>query len=331
MQRHFLRTFYIYNSRKMEGIQELVDENLNPWLARNSIITSIDWIKPQYEGAGAGRRNTNRFYDQLMKVERRWDLVMIDESHYVSTDSNRAELAKAIQERCDSLLLLTATPHSGNSEHFFNLLNLIDPFMFSDPEDLDRSDARQRVEKVMTEGKETIFERNGAGQLVKKFKERDVHPVQIPFTPEEDDLYKAVSGYTGDGWAELTRKRKISAADLNIGKFLLALVQKRMVSSLAALRETLKNRIDSIVVTRHDFACERRPGQHPARQELQRLLKDYQRGEFMEDEDRELIERYIEARRDSGDVRRAYERSQNASEPACADAGPYPTWPGQAS
>jgi hypothetical protein len=94
MQRHFLRSFYIYNSRKMEGIQELVDENLNPWLARNTIITSIDWIKPQWEGTGVGRRNTNRFFDQLMKVERRWDLVMIDEAHYVSTDSNRADLAR---------------------------------------------------------------------------------------------------------------------------------------------------------------------------------------------------------------------------------------------
>ena len=307
MQRHFLRKFYIYNSRKMEGIQELVDENLNPWLARNAIITSIDWIKPQYEGTGAGRRNTNKFFDQLLKVERRWDLVMIDEAHYVSTDSNRADLAKEIQERSDSLLLLTATPHSGNPEHFFNLLNLIDPFMFSDPEDLDRADARRRVEKVMIRrGKETIFEKNGAGQLIKKFKERDVHPVQIPFTPEEDDLYKAVSGYTGDGWAELNRKRKISAADLNIGKFLLALVQKRMVSSLAALRETLKRRIDSIVVTR---TISRVSGDRPApdRQEIQRLLKDYQRGEFMEDEDREMVERYIETR----DVQAMYAERTN--------------------
>jgi SNF2 family DNA or RNA helicase len=307
MQRHFLRKFYIYNSRKMEGIQELVDENLNPWLARNAIITSIDWIKPQYEGTGAGRRNTNKFFDQLLKVERRWDLVMIDEAHYVSTDSNRADLAKEIQERSDSLLLLTATPHSGNPEHFFNLLNLIDPFMFSDPEDLDRADARPRVEKVMIRrGKETIFEKNGAGQLIKKFKERDVHPVQIPFTPEEDDLYKAVSGYTGDGWAELNRKRKISAADLNIGKFLLALVQKRMVSSLAALRETLKRRIDSIVVTR---TISRVSGDRlaPDRQEIQRLLKDYQRGEFMEDEDREMVERYIETR----DVQAMYAERTN--------------------
>lgn len=296
MQRHFLRPFYIYNSRKMEGIQELVDENLNPWLARNSIVTSIDWIKPQYEGSGSGRRNTNRFFDQLMKVERHWDLVMIDEAHYVSTDSNRADLAKAIQERCDNLLLLTATPHSGNPEHFFNLLNLIDPFMFAEPADLDRPDARQRVEKVMIRrGKETIFEKNTAGQLVKKFKDRDVRPVPIRFTTEEDDLYQAVSGYTGERWAELSRKRQISATDLNVGKFLLALVQKRMVSSLAALRETLKRRIESIVVAR---TVSRVSGDRSTldRQEIQRLLKDYQRGEFMEDEDRELVERYIETR-----------------------------------
>jgi SNF2 family DNA or RNA helicase len=170
MQRHFLRTFYIYNSRKMEGIQELVDENLNPWLAKNSIITSIDWVKPFYEGTGGSRRNVNSVFEQLMKVDRRWDLVIFDEAHYASTDSNRADFARAIQERCDSLLLLTATPHSGNPEHFFNLLNLIDPFMFSEPEDLDSPDARERVDKVMIRrGKETIYEINDAGQLVKKF------------------------------------------------------------------------------------------------------------------------------------------------------------------
>src|SRR5207244_1064873 len=157
--RHFSRTFYLYNSRKMEGIRELVDENLNPWLAKNSIVTSIDWVKPQWEGTGAARRNTNRVFDQLMKVDRRWDVVIIDEAHYVSTEANRADLARALQDRCDSLLLLTATPHSGRPEHFFNLLNLLDPFMFAEPRDLDRPDARERVDKVMIRrGKETVFE-----------------------------------------------------------------------------------------------------------------------------------------------------------------------------
>jgi ERCC4-related helicase len=297
MQRHFLRTFYIYNSRKMEGIRELVDEHLNPWLAKNSIVTSIDWVKPQYEGVGAARRNVNKVFDQLMKVEKRWDLVMIDEAHYVSTEANRADLAKALQERCDSLLLLTATPHSGNPQHFFNMLNLIDPFMFSDPEDLDRPDARQRVEMVMIRrGKETIFEKNASGQPVKKFKERHPHPIEIEFTPKERELYDAVSGYTGDRWAQLNKK-KLPAAELTVGKFLLALVQKRMVSSLAALRETLKNRIGSIVETRTVNRVERAQNVEVEKGQMRALLKSYERQDFMEDEDRELVERYLEARR----------------------------------
>lgn len=294
MRQHFDRAFYVYNSRKMEGIQEMVDENLNPWLAKNSIITSIDWIKPQYEGAGGGRRNTNRFLDQLLKVERRWDLIMIDEAHYVSTDSNRADLARALQDRCDSLLLLTATPHSGNPEHFFNLLNLIDPFMFAEPEALDRPDARERVDKVMIRrGKETIYELNGRGELVKKFKGRDARAIEIPFSPGEQALYDAVSEYTGSGWATLSRRRKISVAELNTGRFLLTLVQKRMVSSLAALRETLARRIESIVETR---TVSRLDGGARRESEMRQLLKLYDRNELMEDEERELVERYIETR-----------------------------------
>lgn len=292
MQRHFLRAFYIYNSRKMEGIQELVDENLNPWLAKNSIVTSIDWIKPQYEGTGSARRNINKVFDQLMKVEKRWDIVIVDEAHYVSTTANRADFAKAIQERCDSLLLLTATPHSGNPEHFFNLLNLLDPFMFARAEDLDRSDARERVDKVMIRrGKETIFEINSEGKLVKKFRDRQPQSIEIDFSKEERKLYEAVSEYTGEGWAQLNRKRKISEAERNAGFFLLALVQKRMVSSLAALRETLRNRIESIVESRTTTRI------NGDSRQIARLLKDYDRNEYMEDEERERVERYIETRR----------------------------------
>ncbi len=295
MRQHFARTFYIYNSRKMEGIQEMVDENLNPWLAKNSIITSIDWIKPQYDANGGSRRNVNRFLDQLTKVDKRWDLIMIDEAHYVSTDSNRADLGRALQDRCDSLLLLTATPHSGNPEHFFNLLNLLDPFMFSEPESLDRADARERVDRVMIRrGKETIFELNSEGDLVKKFKERSPHASEIEFSPDEQDLYNRVSAYTGSGWALLDRKRNISAVELNMGRFLLTLVQKRMVSSLAALRETLARRIESIVESRTISRLEGNGNRRSV--EIKRLLKDYNRSDLMEDEDRELVERYIETR-----------------------------------
>ena len=68
--------------------------------------------------------------------------------------------------------------------------------------DLDRSDARERVDKVMIRrGKETIYEINAAGELVKKFRDRDPHPVAIAYTEAEKNLYEEVSAYTGSGWA----------------------------------------------------------------------------------------------------------------------------------
>lgn len=293
MLRHFHRKFYIYNSRKIEGIQELVDENLNPWLAKNSIIASVDWVKPQYAGTGSERRNTNRIFDQLTSVEKPWDLIIMDEAHYVSTESNRADLAKALQDKCESLLLTTATPHSGNPQHFFNLLNLIDPFMFATPDDLDRLDSRERVDKVMIRrGKETIYEVNRNNKLVKKFRDRKPHPIEIQFSDEELEIYNAVSEYTASNWARLTRKRKISASDRNIGKFLLTLVQKRMVSSLYALRETLRRRIESIVENRTVDKIE-----GIGTREIRGLLKDYTAGSYLDDIDRELVERYLETRK----------------------------------
>ncbi len=295
MQRHFHRTFYIYNSRKIEGIQEAVDETLNPWLAKNSVVTSIDWIKPHWEGQGNARRNLNRAYDQLMVVERPWDLVILDEAHYASTDSNRSDLGRALADRCEALLLLTATPHSGNPEHFWNLLRLIDPFLFASADELDRIGALARVERVMIRrGKESVFEINPAGELVPKFPPREPHPVAVHFSAPERALYDAVSDYTGGHWAQLARKRTISASERNIGRFLLALVQKRMVSSPFALRETLARRIESIIdartVTKIGF---------PSDRELRRLLRDYDGGDsqdYMEDDDRERVERFLETR-----------------------------------
>jgi hypothetical protein len=145
---------------------------------------------------------------------------------------------------------------------------------------------------MIRRGKETIYEINAAGELVKKFRDRDPHPVAIAYTEAEKNLYEEVSAYTGSGWAQLSRKRKISPAKRNVGKFLLSLVQKRMVSSPAALRETLRRRIDSIVESRTVTRLEGSDSRY-----ISRLLKDYDHGELMEDEDRELVERYIETRR----------------------------------
>jgi hypothetical protein len=145
---------------------------------------------------------------------------------------------------------------------------------------------------MIRRGKETIFELNDRGELVKKFKDREPHPLEIPFSKAEWELYEEVSKYTSTGWTNLSRKKSLTASEKNVGKFLLTLVQKRMVSSLAALRATLGRRMESIVETRTQDRIDGR-----SVKELQRLVKGLERGEFMEDEDREAAEHYLETRR----------------------------------
>jgi superfamily II DNA or RNA helicase len=53
-----------------------------------------------------------------------WDVLVIDEAHQVSTDSARASAASRIARRSRVVLLLTATPHSGDPSAFRRLLAL---------------------------------------------------------------------------------------------------------------------------------------------------------------------------------------------------------------
>ena len=53
-----------------------------------------------------------------------WDLVVIDEAHDACGQSDRHRAADAIARRSRRLLLLTATPHSGDEERFRRLTQL---------------------------------------------------------------------------------------------------------------------------------------------------------------------------------------------------------------
>lgn len=92
----------------------------NPFL-----VVSLDYIKSE----------RHRFYFQTLKL----DLLIVDEAHTCVTGANsnsqqRFKFLKQIfegeREGVDKqrhLLLLTATPHSGNEEAFYNLLSLLKP------------------------------------------------------------------------------------------------------------------------------------------------------------------------------------------------------------
>jgi SNF2 family DNA or RNA helicase len=83
---------------------------LNPWSTHPIAIASIDYVKrPEVLPAVAACS---------------WDLVIIDEAHGVGADSDRYLAVTMLAARATYVLLLTATPHSGDRRAFASLCGL---------------------------------------------------------------------------------------------------------------------------------------------------------------------------------------------------------------
>lgn len=83
---------------------------VNPWSVQPVIITSIDYIK---------RPEVMRSLEALT-----FDLVVFDEAHNLAGRSDRHSAAIAVGSRARALVLLTATPHSGDDEAFGRLCRI---------------------------------------------------------------------------------------------------------------------------------------------------------------------------------------------------------------
>lgn len=83
---------------------------VNPWQTVPVAITSIDYIKRTEVLAAAGAC--------------RWDAVIVDEAHGVAGDSDRHAAVAALAKRSPYVILLTATPHSGDRSTFASLCGI---------------------------------------------------------------------------------------------------------------------------------------------------------------------------------------------------------------
>ena len=84
----------------------------NPWSIPGVVLTSLDYVK---------RPEVVRALESLI-----WDVVIFDEAHALAGRSDRATVASLLARRARTLVLLTATPHSGDDEAFARLTTLGD-------------------------------------------------------------------------------------------------------------------------------------------------------------------------------------------------------------
>ena len=168
-----------------------------------------------------------------------WDLIIIDEAHNAAvrknttgTNSQRADLARLLSRRTDSLLLLTATPHDGSQESFASLIEMLDPTRVPDPSRLHRSDIEDLVVRRFRSSPEVVAD---IGREVPK---RELFRRSFPLSPQEELAYQSVADLHLDLDEESSRGRAIDLFRTTLAK--------AIFSSPAACRETLERRIRGI-------------------------------------------------------------------------------------
>lgn len=265
LRERFDESFIIYDSSYLEAIKGSLPKDANVWEANSKIIASLDFLKRE---------------EILLELERAtWDVIVFDEAHKLSATkygnkierSLRYRLAQALYNKADSLLLLTATPHRGDPFAFYSLLTLIDPYIFEDED------------KIVSEKLNTIMIRRGKDGIVNAdgkpvFRPREVVTIPISYNKREIGLYDAVTDYVQEFY-NLAKSQKNRAVG-----FAMILLQKRMVSSVAAIRSSLKNRLTNL--TR---------GFIPLSKEEEARLRDYfEDPDSMDDWEKERYERRLE-------------------------------------
>ena len=173
---------------------------VNPWTGFPVTITSIDFVK---------RPEVMRSLDSLV-----WDAVVFDEAHGLTRNSDRGIAAAALACRARTVILLTATPHSGDDRAFAALCDI---------GDLDGSFPLLSFRRT----------RRDAGVAVP----RRSTSLRLPLTVAERAMHRALEKY-----ARKVRNERSHAADA--AHLAMIVLTRRACSSASSLARSVEKRME---------------------------------------------------------------------------------------
>jgi superfamily II DNA or RNA helicase len=282
----------IADSASLDAAQTALADGISPWTFHDRVITSIEYLKrPEVYGPA---------------LRRGWDVIVVDEAHYLAESGSpanpyatrRTRLGSELRKATRSLILLTATPHNGYRHSFRSLLELVEPTdaaLTGDVAVVQRRIGRSMVRRL----KPQITRMAADGSRIPAFEPRapvariDVHCG----TNEEREIFSMVSAY-----CTRTAESAESGRERDLISFAMQIVKKRMLSSRAALRITIEHRLEALRAEADD--------ELPTRAELRELQSDLP---LPEDEADRLVRRVLrgavprDARRRSSEKRKLQE------------------------
>ncbi len=244
LKEHFNEIFHIYDSELINSLARTfsninADQEFNFWEQHNQIIVSTDALKPISYRQGWKREKVEEYNKFRMEAVLRanFDLIIIDEVHKMggaNPNVSRYQLAQGLCDTVPNVILLSATPHRGKSDHFRRILQLLDPDAFTGeglPEIKELEPYVIRTEKRLAldyEGNKLFNERETARfDVILDYKK---HALQR-------ELYEAVTNYVRKGF-NTARKTRNSAKGL-----IMILFQRLVSSSTAAILSAMEGRL----------------------------------------------------------------------------------------
>ncbi|WP_419776695.1 DEAD/DEAH box helicase [Malaciobacter marinus] len=232
-QKEFWNRFSIpltrLDSQGIQRVRNKIPANMNPFFYYDKSIISIDTLKQE------------ALYRSYIE-ESYWDIIIIDEAHNVAdrnTGSQKSKLAKLISSRCDTLMMLSATPHDGSAKSFASLLNMLDPTAIANANDYTIDDFKDKGLVIRR------FKKDIADQVQDEFKTRQIFKIRSNASIYEEDVFSYISNISFKNIDK--QKRKGS-------ELFKTTLTKSLLSSPIACIESIKNRIKRIEALEDDYS-----------------------------------------------------------------------------
>jgi SNF2 family DNA or RNA helicase len=247
LKNHFNESFNIYDTEYINTLTRTftkleADNEINFWTQHNQLIVSTDALRPLEKRQGWSKQKVDEYNQYRIEsvLAADFDLLVIDECHKVGGSSalvGRYQMADILCNAIPNVLLLSATPHRGKSDHFRRTLQLLDADAFSGegmptiPElepYVIRTEKRQAID---FNGKPLFNKRKTQKMLVKYDDARHT---------KQKELYEDVTLYVVEGFNYARQTKNNSYG------FVMILFQRMMSSSTQAILDAMQRRANRL-------------------------------------------------------------------------------------
>lgn len=247
LKKHFNEKFHIYDSEFISSMAKTfgrldADNDINIWQQNNQIIVSMDSLRPLESRRGWNKEKIDAYNKYRIEsvINADFDLLIIDECHKVGgSDENvgRFQMAKELCSAIPNVLLLSATPHRGKSDHFRRIMKLLNNDAFSGEtaptlEELDPYVVRTEKRQAIDYSGHPLFNKRRTEKLIAEY-DNSKHKLQ-------QQLYEDVTEYVKKGFDLATKTKNTSYA------FVMVLFQRMMSSSTQAILDAIEKRANRL-------------------------------------------------------------------------------------